>query len=141
MEYRKDGENEWHSITGDTVEGLSTGKYYVRYKDSKNYYASSEKEVYIANGQEIKVKVPASQVGYTLSVSNTVVDYNESSTLTFKLNKGYSKTKNFAVKVNGETFVFLITNVLDASEIISLETTINSDEHGYFANHTTFKRQ
>lgn len=103
MEYRKDGENEWHSITGDTVEGLSTGKYYVRYKDSKNYYASSEKEVYIANGQEIKVNVPASQVGYTLSVSNTVVDYNESSTLTFKLNKGYSKTKDFAVKVNGET--------------------------------------
>ena len=103
MEYRKDGENEWHSITGDTVEGLSTGKYYVRYKDSKNYYASSDKEVYVANGQEIKVKVPASQVGYTLSVSNTVVDYNESSTLTFKLNKGYSKTKDFAVKVNGET--------------------------------------
>ena len=46
MEYRKDGENEWRSITGDTVEGLSTGKYYVRYKDSNNYYASSEKEVY-----------------------------------------------------------------------------------------------
>lgn len=103
MEYRKDGENEWHSITGDTVEGLSTGKYYVRYKDSKNYYASSEKDVYIANGQEIKVNVPGNQVGYTLSVSNTVVDYNESSTLTFKLNKGYSKTKDFAVKVNGET--------------------------------------
>ena len=103
MEYRKDGENEWHSITGDTVEGLSTGKYYVRYKDSKNYYESSEKEVYIANGQEIKVNVPGNQVGYTLSVSNTVVDYNEPSTLTFKLNKGYSKTKNFAVKVNGET--------------------------------------
>lgn len=103
MEYKKDGENEWHSITGNTVEGLSTGKYYVRYKDSKNYYASSEKEVYIANGQEIKVNVPASQVGYTLSVSNTVVDYNESSTLTFKLNKGYSKTTDFAVKVNGET--------------------------------------
>ena len=103
MEYRKDGENEWHSISGDTVEGLSTGKYYVRYKDSKNYYASSDKEVYVANGQEIKVKVPASQVGYTLSVSNTVVDYNESSTLTFKLNKGYSKTTDFAVKVNGET--------------------------------------
>ena len=103
MEYRKDGENEWRSITGDTVEGLSTGKYYVRYKDSNNYYASSDKEVYVANGQEIKVKVPASQVGYTLSVSNTVVDYNESSTLTFTLNKGYSKTKNFAVKVNGET--------------------------------------
>ena len=77
MEYRKDGENEWHSITGNTVEGLSTGKYYVRYKDSKNYYASSEKDVYIANGQEIKVNVPASQVGYTLNVSNTVVDYNE----------------------------------------------------------------
>lgn len=103
MEYRKDGENEWRSITGDTLEGLSTGKYYVRYKDSNNYYASSEKEVYVANGQEIKVNVPASQVGYTLSVSNTVVDYNESSTLTFALNKGYSKTEDFAVKVNGET--------------------------------------
>ena len=103
MEYRKDGENEWHSISGDAVEGLSTGKYYVRYKDCQNYYASPEKEVYVANGQEIKVKVPASQVGYTLSVSNTVVDYNESSTLTFALNKGYSKTKDFAVKVNGET--------------------------------------
>lgn len=103
MEYKKDGENEWHSITGNTVEGLSTGKYYVRYKDSKNYYASSEKAVYIANGQEIKVNIPGSQVGYTLNVSNTVVDYNESSTLTFALNKGYSKTKNFAVKVNGKT--------------------------------------
>ena len=103
MEYKKDGENEWHSITGNTVEGLSTGKYYVRYKDSKNYYASSDKEVYVANGQEIKVNVPVSQVGYTLNVSNTVVDYNESSTLTFKLNKGYSKTTDFAVKVNGET--------------------------------------
>lgn len=103
MEYKKDGENEWHSITENTVEGLSTGKYYVRYKDSKNYYASSEKEVYIANGQEIKVNVPVSQVGYTLNVSNTVVDYNESRTLTFKLNKGYSKTTDFAVKVNGET--------------------------------------
>ena len=103
MEYRKDGENEWHSISGDAVEGLSTGKYYVRYKDCQNYYVSPEKEVYVANGQEIKVKVPASQVGYTLSVSNTVVDYNESSTLTFALNKGYSKTKDFAVKVNGKT--------------------------------------
>lgn len=103
MEYRKDGENEWHSISGDAVEGLSTGKYYVRYKDCQNYYASPEKEVCVANGQEIKVKVPASQVGYTLSVSNTVVDYNESSTLTFALNKGYSKTKDFAVKVNGKT--------------------------------------
>lgn len=103
MEYRKDGENEWHSIAGDTVEGLSAGKYYVRYKDCQNYYASPEKEVYVANGQEIKVNVPASQVGYTLSVSNTVVDYNESSTLTFALNEGYSKTKDFAVKVNGET--------------------------------------
>ena len=103
MEYKKDGENEWHSISGDAVEGLSTGKYYVRYKDCQNYYASPEKEVYVANGQEIKVKVPASQVGYTLSVSNTVVDYNESSTLTFALNKGYSKTKDFAVKVNGKT--------------------------------------
>lgn len=103
MEYRKDGENEWHSISGDAVEGLSTGKYYVRYKDCQNYYASPEKEVYVANGQEIKVKVPASQVGYTLSVSNTVVDYNESSTLTFALNKGYSKTKDFAAKVNGKT--------------------------------------
>ncbi|RHS93731.1 MBG domain-containing protein [Erysipelatoclostridium sp. AM42-17] len=103
MEYRKDGETEWHDITGNTVEGLSTGKYYVRYKDSKNYYTSPEKEVYVANGQEIKVHIPASQVGYTLSVDHTVVDYNESSTLTFKLNKGYSKTKDFAVKVNGKT--------------------------------------
>ncbi len=103
MEYRKDGETEWHDITGNTVEGLSTGKYYVRYKDSKNYYTSPEKEVYVANGQEIKVHIPASQVGYTLSVDHTVVDYNESSTLTFRLSKGYSKTKDFAVKVNGKT--------------------------------------
>ena len=77
MEYRKDGENEWHSISGDTVEGLSTGKYYVRYKDSKNYYASSDKEVYVANGQEIKVKVPASQVGYTLSVIQLLIIMNQ----------------------------------------------------------------
>ncbi len=103
MEYRKDGETEWHDITGNTVEGLSTGKYYVRYKDSKNYYTSPEKEVYVANGQEIKVNIPTNQVGYTLNVDHTVVDYNESSILTFALNKGYSKTNEFAIKVNGKT--------------------------------------
>lgn len=45
------------------------------------------------------------------------------------------------VIVNGETFVFFITNVLDASQIISVETSVGEDEHGYFANNTIFKRQ
>lgn len=102
MEYQKDGETKWHSITGNTVKELSAGDYFVRYKENENYNASKVQKVRISNGKEIKVIVPTTQVGYTLSVDKEIVDYNESCTLTFAFKKGYGSSSRFAIKVNGQ---------------------------------------
>lgn len=45
------------------------------------------------------------------------------------------------INVNGQEFTFLIDNVLTASSITCLETTLSSDEHGYFKEGTLFNKQ
>lgn len=103
MEYRKENENTYKSIDGNEITNLSPGKYFVRMKETENYNASSDKEVTVESGtKQLHVAVPGNQVGYKVSVSNKDVDWHGSSTLTFALENGYSKTDKFAVKVNDE---------------------------------------
>ncbi len=47
MEYRKDGDNDWTAITGDTVTDLASGKYAVRVKAAGTVLASEAVEVTI----------------------------------------------------------------------------------------------
>ena len=51
MEYRKDGDDEYTSIEGDSVTGLAPGTYYVRYAETTNYNASSDVKITIEQGE------------------------------------------------------------------------------------------
>lgn len=56
MEYRKDGETKYTPITGNKVEDLEDGTYYVRYAENDNYEASPDSDpVVIAAGRKINV--------------------------------------------------------------------------------------
>lgn len=45
------------------------------------------------------------------------------------------------INVNGQEFTFLIDNVLTTNSMTCLETTISSNEHGYFKEGTMFNKQ
>lgn len=62
------------------------------------------------------ISIPAKQRGFELTVDNSEVNWNENAKLTFKIADGYSKTDDFAVKVNGKAVEFTdgeytITNI------------------------------
>lgn len=124
MEYRKEGETTYTAITSTTLTGLASGKYYVRYKELENYEASKDTECIIdAKIAGLNVTVPSEQLGYTLTVDKSLVEYNESSKITFALNDGYSKTEDFKVKVNGVEITldsnneYTITNIQEDQTI------------------------
>ena len=143
MEYRKEGETTYTAITSTTLTGLASGKYYVRYKELENYEASKDTECIIdAKIAGLNVTVPSEQLGYTLTVDKSLVEYNESSKITFALNDGYSKTEDFKVKVNGVEITldsnneYTITNIQE-DQTITVEgvdditaPTINGLENG-----------
>lgn len=143
MEYRKDGETTYTTITSTTLEGLGAGKYYVRYKEEDNYNASKDTECVIkATIEGLNVTIPSEQLGYTLTVDKSLVEYNESSKITFALKAGYSKTEDFKVKVNGTEVTldakneYTITNIHE-NQTITVEgvdditaPTINGLENG-----------
>ena len=104
MEYRKDNDDKYISIEGNTVDGLVPGTYYVRYKESTNYKASNDCELIVGSGSNLlSVSVPSNQVGYELSVSNSSVEYDGSSELLFKLKDGYYDSDLFSIKINGNS--------------------------------------
>lgn len=101
MEYRKDGESAYTSISGTEVSGLADGIYYVRYAAKPYYNASPEKQVTIAEGRKLTVTVTQNQIGYTLTADKAAIDWREEVVLTYTLKEGYTETSAFAIKVNG----------------------------------------
>ena len=59
MEYRKDGESTYTAVSGDTLENLAAGKYFVRFKEDEIHYASAETQVVIAAGRKLAVTYKA----------------------------------------------------------------------------------
>lgn len=121
MEYKKASDSNYTPITEDMLnngrlENLADGIYYVRYAAKTNYDASPDTEVIISAGNKLKVNIPETQNGYTLTVDKTEISWNESVTLTFVLKEGYSKTEGFAVKVNNETVT------LDANGVYTINS-------------------
>ncbi len=104
MEYatkRTNVDSEYTWIT-DPDMTFAPGTYYVRYAAKDYHYSSPYTEVTVAEGRKLTVTVPTTQTGYTLEVADTELVWNGSTTITFALADGYSKTNDFAVKVNGE---------------------------------------
>ncbi|MBQ7779633.1 MAG: hypothetical protein IJ404_03975 [Clostridia bacterium] len=77
MEYRKDGDNDYIAISGDTIENLAAGKYYVRVKGDSNHNPSPDTEVTIAAGRKLKVTF-TDETGVYLTVD---ADYGETITM------------------------------------------------------------
>lgn len=55
MEYRTESESTYKAISGDKIENLADGKYYIRIKGDDNYNASPEAEVVIGAGRMLVV--------------------------------------------------------------------------------------
>lgn len=103
MEYRKEGDDIYTAISGDTVTNLAAGNYYVRVKGDGNHNPSPDTAVTIAAGRKLTVTVPTAeeQIVYTLTVDKHEFDWQGQVVITFALADGYSKsTTDFAVKVN-----------------------------------------
>ena len=79
MEYSVD-QNVWKPITANTITGISAGDYYVRYKETANYYASGATKV------TVKMSVPdggtTEDVTTEASTDATTEDTTEATTTT-----------------------------------------------------------
>lgn len=102
MEYKLKGTEEYETISGTEITGLTSGTYLVRYAEKKpNYAASSDAEITVTAEKVLTVSLPAEQVGYTLKADKNEVGWDETVTLTYQLTEGYTETADFVIK-NGE---------------------------------------
>ena len=156
MEYATeytDDDDKYIKVT-DANMTFAAGTYYVRYQAAGYYNASPFIEVTIKDGGLLNVGVPATQTGYTIAAEDTKLVWNGSTTLSFALKDGYSKTSAFAVKVNGTPVAldandqYVITNAQENIEITvegvaditppTAEITLGTNKWNTFLNNITF---
>ena len=101
MEYRAEGDTAYSAVTGEEMTDLAAGTYYVRCQEDPNHTVSPDTTAVIAEGKLAQIILPPDQKGYTLTASRGEAAWGEEGLLTLTLAPGYSKTANFALKVNG----------------------------------------
>ena len=77
MEYKKQGDANYIAITADTVENLAAGTYLVRYKETENYFASSDKQIVIADGVMLTIAFNSND---GTSVDSVTCEWNQTIT-------------------------------------------------------------
>ncbi len=100
MEYRAEGESTYTAITGSTVENLAAGKYFVRYAADSNHNASPDTAIIVGEGRKLQIVVPQNQVGYTVTVNKTEMEYEGSYTLKVEIHEGYTATGDFKIIIS-----------------------------------------
>lgn len=156
MEYATEytADDDKYTKVTDANMTFAPGTYYVRYQAAGYYNASPFTEVTIKDGGLLNVGVPATQTGYTIAAEDTRLVWNGSTTLSFALKDGYSKTSAFAVKVNGTPVTldgndrYAITNAQENIEITvegvaditppTAEITLGTNKWNTFLNNITF---
>ena len=156
MEYATEytADDDKYTKVTDANMTFAPGTYYVRYQAAGYYNASPFIEVTIKDGGLLNVGVPATQTGYTIAAEDTKLVWNGSTTLSFALKDGYSKTSAFAVKVNGTPVAldandqYVITNAQENIEITvegvaditppTAEITLGTNKWNTFLNNITF---
>lgn len=156
MEYATEftADDDKYTKVTDANMTFAAGTYYVRYQAAGYYNASTFTEVIINDGELLNVSIPATQTGYTLSVENSELVWNDSTMLTFVLADGYSKTDAFALKVNNVKVdldadgKYVITNAQDnitvtvegVADITAPDTEIEVKDNSWseFLNSITF---
>ena len=123
MEYRKDGENTYTAVSGDSLTDLAAGVYYVRFAGDGNHNPSPDTEVVISSDSSLTVKfiidgvvVDTQTVGYGESVTAPTIPEKEGYDLVAPYwNKAYTSitedTEITAVyAVNEYTITFMDEN-------------------------------
>ena len=103
MEYATEftaDDDKYTKVTNANMN-FAPGTYYVRYQAKGYYNPSIFTEVTIGEGRKLTVTLPQNQIGYTLTVDKSTLDWQEEFTLTYTLKEGYTELSNFAVEVNG----------------------------------------
>lgn len=156
MEYATEytADDDKYTKVTDANMTFAPGTYYVRYQAAGYYNASSFTEVVIKEGGLLSVTIPQTQTGYTIAAEDTELVWNSSTTLSFALKDGYSKTSAFAVKVNGtpveldannryvitnaqENIVITVEGVADITPPTA-EITLGTNKWNTFLNNITF---
>ena len=156
MEYATEytADDDKYTKVTDANMTFAPGTYYVRYQAAGYYNASSFTEVVIKEGGLLSVTTPQTQTGYTITTADTELVWNGSTTLSFALKDGYSKTSAFAVKVNGTAVEldandkYVITNAQESIVITvegvaditppTAEITLGTNKWNTFLNNITF---
>lgn len=79
MEYSVD-QTSWTACTGTTLTQLSDGDYYVRYKETNNYYASPSTKVVVAKGVAPSTTGEQTTTGEQATTQQTLVEQPDGAT-------------------------------------------------------------
>lgn len=79
MEYSQNQTN-WTASTGTTLTQLSDGDYYVRYKETNNYYASPSTKVVVAKGTTPETTGEQTTTGTQATTQQTLVEQPDGAT-------------------------------------------------------------
>ena len=101
-EMRKKGETTFEPIPasqGQTFMMLTPGvTYEIRLAETRNYLSTVPQEVTVQPGRKLKVTLPSTQTGYTLTASKTQLGWHEDVELSFQLNPvGAYKAADFGI--------------------------------------------
>ena len=81
-----------------TVEGLAPGTYEFRRPGDENHFASSPETITIQPGRKLKVTLPSTQTGYSLTADKQELGWHEDVKLTFQLDSvGAYKAADFGI--------------------------------------------
>ena len=100
MEFRKEGASAYTAGFDGTLEYLAAGTYYVRYQGDANHNPSPDAVVTVNAGRKLQIVVPQNQVGYTVTVNKTEMEYEGSYTLKVEIHEGYTATEDFKIIIS-----------------------------------------
>ena len=100
MEFRKEGDSSYTAGFNGTLGYLAAGTYYVRYQGDANHNPSPDAVVTVNAGRKLQIVVPQNQVGYTVTVNKTEMEYEGSYTLKVEIHEGYTATEDFKIIIS-----------------------------------------
>lgn len=100
MEFRKEEDSAYTAGFNGTLEYLAAGTYYVRDQGDANHNPSPDAVVTVNAGRKLQIVVPQNQVGYTVTVNKTEMEYEGSYTLKVEIHEGYTATEDFKIIIS-----------------------------------------
>jgi len=100
MEFRKEEDSAYTAGFNGGLVYLAAGTYYVRYQGDANHNPSPDAVVTVNAGRKLQIVVPQNQVGYTVTVNKTEMEYEGSYTLKVEIHEGYTATEDFKIIIS-----------------------------------------